>query len=231
MKKYLGAGWCLFLATAVSAVELSTQRNPVVESVGDLVQILESAQDFIQPISPPGDDVYVQKLSVPLPADWNGFSKKVTKYMTAYMDENGLPRYRLLIHEAALTRDRVVSLASTGFEVARIPAPLDYQPALYYQRLIQGGAIFSETMSWIFDPAHTAVEVELIPYTLYAAYEQPALESSPMVAMTSSPPAPPVSTETHPAPLPFTPMIPWSRIHLISRQASGALRKSSVRTT
>jgi len=157
---------------SIAAVRAETTGAWVAESVDDLADILELTQRSIQGISPPSSSVYVSVEETPLAVDWSGFGKKFTKYMTATMDEYGLPRYSLLLWEDVATRERVVALASTGYEVARIKAPPGYQPEAYYLNLLSSGGIYSETMRWIFDPAHTAMEIELIPETLYPAYEQ-----------------------------------------------------------
>ena len=177
-------------AGEISAIE-------VLDSEVALIEILESTQVFFQQICPPMPQMYVDRKSVPYPVDWLGFSKKTTKYLTAEMDQYGLPRYRLLIYEDVVTRDRVITLASTGFEVARIAAPKEYQPELYYQSLLSKGAVYSEAMRWIFDPAHTATEVVLYPETLYPSYVEyeaarVAQEESlvPMAMMSSGPPVP-----------------------------------------
>jgi len=157
---------------AFAARPVEETDSYIVDSVEDLVDILNTSQLAIQPISPPGPDLYVDVKEIPVPVDWSGFSKKITKYMTASMDEYGLPRYHLLVWEDVATRDRVIALASTGLEVARIPAPKDYYPAAYYQNLLSKGGSYSETMRWVFDPAHTATEIVLMPETLYSAYEE-----------------------------------------------------------
>jgi len=170
--------WVVFAAVlaaslgSIAAVRAETTGVWVAESVDDLADILESTQRSIQGISPPSSSVYVSVEETPLAVDWSGFGKKFTKYMTATMDEYGLPRYSLLLWEDVATRERVVALASTGYEVARIKAPRGYQPEAYYADLLSNGGTCSETMRWIFDPAHTAMEIELIPEALYPAYEQ-----------------------------------------------------------
>ncbi|MEE9368447.1 MAG: hypothetical protein V3V05_06240, partial [Pontiella sp.] len=145
-------------------------------------------------MSVPSLKMHVYGQASPYPVDWSGFSKKTTKYLTAEMDEFGLPRYRLLLHEDVVSRDRVITLASTGFEVARIPAPKGYQPEIFYDNLLLRGAVYSEMMRWIFDPAHSATEVVLYPETLYPAYveyeaEQTAQENL-LASMTMSMSAP-----------------------------------------
>jgi len=165
----------VFLAVSFGAIAVVPTETPDTEAVGsaqDLVEILEMEQVSIQAVSLPSSDVYVSVKKIPLPVDWSGFDKKVTKYMTAAMGEYGLPRYALLLWEDPITRDRVIALASTGYEVVRIPAPKDYQPEAFYTDLLSRGGTYSEAMSWIFDPAHTATEVILIPEILYPAYEQ-----------------------------------------------------------
>ena len=170
----------LFLFAAVLAVPLGTiaalpvasTEIEMVDSVEDLVSILESDQAQYQACSPPSSSVYVAVKETPLSIDWAGFDKKFTKYMTATMDEYGLPRYHLLLWEDVATRDRVIALASTGYELARVPAPKEYRPEAFYLNLLSSGGIYSEAMRWIFDPAHTATEVVCIPKTLYPAYEE-----------------------------------------------------------
>ncbi len=156
------------LATTLQAVE--SVSEVVVDSESALVKILETTQKNVQRVSVPSLKMHVYGQASPYPVDWSGFSKKTTKYLTAEMDEFGLPRYRLLLHEDVVSRDRIITLASTGFEVARIPAPKDYQPEIFYDNLLLRGAVYSETMRWIFDPAHSATEVVLYPETLYPAY-------------------------------------------------------------
>ncbi len=154
---------------AVESVQIATEKV-VVDSESALVKILETTQENVQGVSVPTQKMHVYGQASPYPVDWSGFSKKTTKYLTAEMDEFGLPRYRLLLHEDVVSRDRIITLASTGFEVARIPAPKDYQPEIFYDNLLLRGAVYSEMMRWIFDPAHSATEVVLYPETLYPAY-------------------------------------------------------------
>lgn len=133
-----------------------------IRSEKDLVSVLTQIQKDFQGISPPSTDVFITKTDVPYKVDWSGFSKKTTKYMTAYMDEYGLLRYPLLLWEDASTRDKVISLASPGYELARIAPAKDYVPEAYYTSLLSKGVAYSEFTRWIFDPAHTAIEIELI---------------------------------------------------------------------
>lgn len=173
-----------------------------VQSEDDLVSLLESTQESLQGISPPSQSMYVARLGVALPVDWSGFGKKTTKYMAAYMDQYGLPRYALLVYEDVVTRERVVALAASGFELARIPAPKDYAPDSFYASMLAKGGVYNDFMGWIFDPAHTAVLVELVPDTLYPAYVQyegiPTVETSGMMptamaasySATNGPPVP-----------------------------------------
>jgi hypothetical protein len=161
----------------------SSPYPELIDSLDDLVEILEETQHFIQPVSPPSPEVFIDKKRIPYPVDWSGFDKNVTKYMTAYMDGYGLPRYELLIWEDLKTRERVITLVSTGFELARIPAPIYYQPEAFYRGMLLKGASYDSAMRWVFDPAHSAVAIELIPESLYSAYEQNEIESSLALAM------------------------------------------------
>jgi len=186
---------CLGFALVCLALPVQSQQggtSALVASEADLISILEDAQDSFQGISPPSQEVFVAKPTVAIPVDWSGFDKKTLKYMTAYMDEYGLPRYSLLIYEDSATRDRVIRSASTGYELARIPAPIGYNPESYYSGLISRGAVYSEFTRWVFDPAHTAVQVELVPTSLYASYEMNEAQSAETtLSMTLSvPPAP-----------------------------------------
>ncbi len=180
----------------------SINASTLVSSEADLISILEDTQVTFQGISPPSQAVFVTQSSIAYPVDWSGFDKKTTKYMTAYMDEYGLPRYALLVYEDSVTRDRVITLASTGFELARISAPKNYVPESYYTGLLSRGATYSEFTRWVFDPAHTAVQIELVPYSLYASYEmyeaQSTMTAEPMMMTTGIPDLPTGSTGVPP---------------------------------
>jgi hypothetical protein len=115
-----------------------------VESEADLASIWHEVAVQFQPISPPGIGVYIHSVKIPIPASWDGFDKKTTQYMTAEMNSKGLPEYKLLIYEDVATRDRVISLASSGWELARIPAPKDYIPEAYYSAMLSKGALYSD---------------------------------------------------------------------------------------
>ncbi|MDF7807914.1 hypothetical protein P4E94_10735 [Pontiellaceae bacterium B12219] len=197
---YLFVFTVLLTTAQIAFAKRALQPMPeTISSIQDLIQVLEETQRYIQPISPPSSEMYIEKKPIPYPVDWSGFDEKTTRYMTAYMDKYGLPRYELLIWEDLGTRERVITLGNTGYEVARIPAPNFYRPDFFYQGLLIKGASYTDEMRWIFDPAHSAVSVELIPDSLYATYQQNAVTemaslAEPM-ALSFGPPMPDGSEE------------------------------------
>ncbi len=188
----------LVSAMLIHSLNVSAQ----VTSEADLLSILEDTQASFQGISPPSESIFVTKPAAAYSVDWSGFDPQTLKYMTAYMDKYGLPRYTLLIYEDVVTGDRVITLATTGFELARIPAPKNYEPESYYTDLLVRGATYSEFTRWIFHPAHTAVQVDLIPSDFYASYEmyeaQSAMASQPMMMSMGMPDLPTGSTGAPP---------------------------------
>jgi hypothetical protein len=191
MKWFWGFSFLLGINLSAFATFSNSYQSRVIQSEADLIAVLENTQTSFQGISPPSLDVFLTKTHAPYPVDWSGFSKKSIKYMTAYMDEYGLPRYRLVLWEDFDTRDKVISLAETGYELARIAPSKSYIPEAYYTGLLSRGAAYSDFTRWVFDPAHTAVEIELIPESLYSAYEQnKALEMGTVSPMTMGPPMP-----------------------------------------
>jgi hypothetical protein len=86
------------------------------------------------------------------------------------------------MYEDVITRERVF-VNSRGFEFFRLPPPKGYNPLMWRNRILhiesdagikekrRSSALTSSALfSWVFDPAHTAVEVTLVPRIFYADY-------------------------------------------------------------
>ena len=81
----------------VAALPVEATEIGVVGSTDDLIKVLQDSQRLHQPISPPSLASYIDVQDIPIPVLWDGFDKRITKYMVAEMDEYGLPRYHLLL--------------------------------------------------------------------------------------------------------------------------------------
>jgi hypothetical protein len=174
--KVLFAVWILAVTHPASAVcSLDQVSSKSLESEADLASIWHEEVVQFEPISPPGNEVYVHSVKIPIPASWSLFLEKTTQYTTAEMHFKGLSEYKRLIYDDVATRERVISLETSGFGLAHVSALKDYIPEAYYAAIFFKGAVFSNTMRWGFDLTHNAFEKTLVPESMYKAYVPVAL--------------------------------------------------------
>jgi len=189
VKTLLVPSVALLLSMAVGA-PLPTEMAVVgvVESLSELESMFVERQYLFLPVSPPSEDVYVHSSKTVVPVDWKKFPKDFTKQMYAEMDENGYPIYRVLIYEDPITRETVF-LNSYDTEVYRLTAEKNYDPYAWQKVFFQleDGEKLGEWEQWLYDPAHVASEIVLIPDLFHEDYlatqEAQAMQSMAMAPM------------------------------------------------
>ena len=158
-------------------------NSKLIASPEDLAKVLENTQEQFLPISPPSMEMFIAIQEKALAVDWNRFPSDFLRFVFARMDKNsGVPVYRIRMYEDVITRERVF-VNSRGFEFFRLPPPKGYNPLMWRNRILhiesdagikekrRSSALTSSALfSWVFDPAHTAVEVTLVPRIFYADY-------------------------------------------------------------
>ena len=84
-----------------------------------------------------------------------------------------MPVYRISIYEDCLTRETVF-LNMYDQEMLRLPPEEGYHPFLWAKTRFQIESEFEldEFHRWIYDPAHLAVELTLLPESFYPAYQE-----------------------------------------------------------
>ena len=96
-----------------------------------------------------------------------------------------MPIYRIVVYEDYVTRETVF-INRYDQEMLRLPAENGYDPFLWAktQFKLSSDSELGDLQRIIYDPAHTAVEVTLLPELFYASYlkieqeEQAMLEAS-----------------------------------------------------
>lgn len=155
-----------------SAAGKPIKESSTISSIYDLEALFVDQQNALLPISPPSEEIYLHLHKQVLPVDWKKFPKEFVEQTYGEMDENGYPIFFVTIYEDPTTRETVF-LNSYGFEIYRLEAELGYDPYAWQKKRFNVYDIseLSEWTSWIFDPAHIAVDFALIPENLYSDYE------------------------------------------------------------
>lgn len=159
----------LGLAAGCSVFAGVDPDNNVIEDVHELESCYEARLAQIPPT--PSTGVFLDVSEKAIPADWKKFPVEMRKELYAEMDENGFPIYYVTVFQDVATRETVF-LNCHGSEIHRLAPPSDYNATLYVF-LLRGINILGmdEFNRWIFDPAHIAVELALIPEIFYADYQ------------------------------------------------------------
>ncbi|MEN7973314.1 MAG: glycosyl hydrolase family 28-related protein [Verrucomicrobiota bacterium] len=188
MKKLL-----LVLCAFLPGVALSQSTNTtVVASIQRTTTIFEEKQYQFLPISPPSDAVYVHTMQRIPAVDWSGFDPAFTSQMYAEMeiiDGSFFPTYTIYIHEDPISRDWVIYNVFK-MEVWRIAPRPGYDPYAWIKNYFQVDSELEipEWLRWIFDPAHIALKIKLVPEVFHADYLAAVEASKPP----PPPPPPPV---------------------------------------
>ncbi len=160
--------------------------------------MLVDAQYSIIGISPPSEYTYWETPNRVVPVDFAKFPKRFKKLAYAELDENLMPIYRIAIYEDYVTRETVF-INMYDQEMLRLSAEKGYDPFLWAKTQFQlsSDSELNDLQRIIYDPAHTALEITLLPELFYASYleidqeEQAMLEASmamaPMSMMMSMP--------------------------------------------
>ena len=165
---------CLFIgcsAFAQESISIAPADDRVVDSVYALELLYINQVYQYLPVSPPMEEVFVQSLEEAVPVLWKNFPSEFTKQMYAEMNANGLPLYRVSVYEDPASRETVF-LNMYGKEAFRLEPENGYDPYAW-QKVKFGEESFlarDELNRWIFDPAHIAVELTLVPEVFYTAY-------------------------------------------------------------
>jgi hypothetical protein len=129
--------------------------------------------------------------------------QRILKNMVGELNANFVPLYRIVVYEDALSRETVF-LNAHGEELERLLPEEKYDPLRWQTRRfnLSTTKTLDPFSAWIFDPAHVAAEMVLVPdlfyenYRVLEAYDSQTAEVMAMSTFCLSVPAPPVDTNS-----------------------------------
>ena len=165
------------LMASISSYAVKPIEEASVDVVDDIYELKECYKERLAQVPPiPSLEVWLDTRGSVYPVNWKKFPKDFTKQMYAEMDVlTGYPLYSVICFEDYKTRETVF-LNRYDSEMCRLSPPSDYDPLSALSGLDSFNA-------WIFDPAHTAVELTLIPEVFYADYQAEKVARNAVVSL------------------------------------------------